>query len=136
MVRNAPNKVLLVNVMNNEFCNDLFRYNFHDRIMSRQSICSLKSVSFSILSLNRTIDRGIFSFTKIETQYGMLQYMQSSRGKMILDLNGHQFTMNRQRGPTKYWECSKKRSKHIQCKSRIVTVHNEIKCFTADHNHY
>lgn len=72
---------------------------------------------------------------KTETDIGIFHYETSSRGRIVLNFNGHQFTMNRQRGSTKYWECFKKRVKTINCKSRIVTVGSDVKCINAEHNH-
>lgn len=68
-------------------------------------------------------------------QIDVLYYEKSSRGRTMLNHNGYSFTLNRQRGDKKYWECIKRRTQTINCKSRIVTIGLNLKCVTAPHNH-
>lgn len=73
--------------------------------------------------------------TTFATEYGTLQYYKNSRGNIVLNLDGHPYTVNRKRGDITYWECCKRRTKGIHCKSRMVTIGSQIKHITDDHNH-
>lgn len=53
----------------------------------------------------------------------------------MLNFNGHNFTLNRRRDMTCYWECVKRRSPGIKCRARIVTSNGAFKSLRNSHNH-
>lgn len=68
--------------------------------------------------------------------YGMVQYVISSRGNLLLEMDGQKFTLNRKKDTTFYWECVKKRNKLLKCNARIVIVDGCVKSIRGIHNHH
>lgn len=72
----------------------------------------------------------------VDERYGaQARYLSSVRGKIMLQLNGHNYTLNRKKNTTYYWECVKRRSKGLKCNSRVVSVDGIIKTIKGVHNH-
>lgn len=68
--------------------------------------------------------------------YGMVQYVISSRGNLLLEMDGQKFTLNRKKDTTFYWECVKKRNKLLKCNARTVIVDGCVKSIRGIHNHH
>lgn len=65
----------------------------------------------------------------------LIIFTTSIRGKAMLKFNEYNFTLNRKRDSTFYWECVKKRSQGIKCGARIVTTNGVARSFRNIHNH-
>lgn len=70
-----------------------------------------------------------------KTDYTVVQFVRSRKGKPLLQYKGNQYTLNRRRKQLGYWECVHRRSKLKSCPSRITTENVQIKRVKGEHDH-
>lgn len=65
-----------------------------------------------------------------------LSFTTNKRGKRILVHNGYRYTLNRIFNFKMYWECTLKRSRKQNCKSKVITtVDGALMKVRNFHNH-